>query len=345
MIRDALAKVICREDLTEDEARNLLGFIMDGNATHAQIGALLAGLRTKGESTAEITGFARALRERAILVHPKRRPLLDTCGTGGDASGTFNISTAAAFVVAAAGIGVAKHGNRAVSGRCGSADVLEALGARIDLDPEQIADCIDEIGVGFMFAPYHHPAVKVVTQPRRELGIRTVFNILGPLANPAGATHQLVGVFDDQLCPKVAEVLAQLGCDRAMVVYGTDGLDEISTIGPTHISILQHGRVQNETRIPAEFYLIPSTLERLAGGSTPEESAAILRNVLSGEKGPKRDILSVNAAAGLMVAGIADTWRDGIALAHSLIDSQRAVRVLDRFVEYTQELPRHEHPV
>ncbi len=345
MIREALAKIVCREDLTDEESFDLLGVIMDGGATHAQIGALLAGLRTKGESVSELVGFTRALRQRAIKVVAKRRPLLDTCGTGGDASGTFNVSTGAAFVVAAAGIAVAKHGNRAVSGRCGSADVLEALGARIDLSEDAVAACIDDIGIGFMYAPYHHPAVKAVMQPRRELGIRTVFNVLGPLANPAGVSHQVIGVFDSTLCQKVAEVLSELGCERAMVVHGLDGIDEISTVGPTHISILQHGRVSSETRIPAEFFLVPTTLDRLSGGATAEESAAVLRGTLSGDKGPRRDLLSVNAAAALMVAGIADTWREGIALAHSLMDSKRALGVLDRFVEYTQECATREHPV
>jgi anthranilate phosphoribosyltransferase len=335
MIRDALAKIVSQESLTEQEAFDLLCFMMDGHATHAQIGAVLAGLRTKRESVEELTGFARALRERARRVVPKRRVIVDTCGTGGDASGTFNVSTAAAFVVAAAGFAVAKHGNRAVSGRCGSADVLEALGVRLDLTEEQIADCIDTVGIGFMFAPYHHPAVQAVSQPRRELGIRTVFNVLGPLANPAGATHQLVGVFDEDLCERVAEVLGRLGCERAMVVHGLDGLDEISIVGPTRISILQHGRIMTETRIPAEFFLVPTSLDKLAGGATAEENAGILREVLSGARGPKRDMVSVNAAGALMLTGIAETWREGIALAHTMIDSRKALAVLDQLVEYT----------
>jgi len=336
MIREALAKIVCREDLTEDEAANLMTYLVEGNATPTQIGGLLIGMRTKGESVSEIAGFAKALRERARKVQPRRRPLLDTCGTGGDASGTFNVSTAAAFVVAAAGVAVAKHGNRAVSGRCGSADVLEALGARIDLNEQQIADCIDSVGLGFMFAPYHHPAVKVVTEPRRELGVRTIFNVLGPLVNPAGVNYQVVGVFEESLCPKVAEVLQILGCQRAMVVHGQDGLDEVSTVGPTHISILQHGRVSSEVRIPAEFNLVPGKLDDVAGGSTPAENAEILRKVLSGERGPRRDFLMVNAAAALIVAEAADSWRDGIALARSVVDSGRALRVLDNFIDFTR---------
>jgi anthranilate phosphoribosyltransferase len=337
MIRESLAKIVGHESLTEQEAYDLLGYIVDGHATPTQIGAILAGLRTKRETVDELTGFARALRDRARRVAPRSRLLVDTCGTGGDASGTFNVSTAAAFVVAASGFAVAKHGNRAVSSRCGSADVLEALGVRLDITEEQIAACIDTVGIGFMLAPYHHPAVRVVSGPRRELGIRTVFNVLGPLANPAGATHQLVGVFDEELCEKVAEVLGRLGCERAMVVHGLDGLDEISVVGPTRISILQHGRVMTETRIPAEFHLVPTTLDRLAAGETAEDNAAILRQVLAGAKGPHRDVVSVNAAGALMLTGIADTWRDGLALAHSMMDSRKALGVLDRLVEFTQD--------
>lgn len=338
MIRDALAKIISHEGLTEQEAYDLLNFMVSGDATPAQLGAILVGLRTKGESVDELTGFARALRDRARRVITRRSLVVDTCGTGGDASGTFNVSTAAAFVVAAAGFAVAKHGNRAVSGRCGSADVLEALGVRLDLSEEEIAHCIDHVGIGFMFAPYHHPAVKAVSEPRRELGVRTVFNVLGPLANPAGATHQLVGVFDETLCEKVAEVLGRLGCERAMVVHGLDGLDEISVVGPTKISVLQNGRVMSETRIPAEFFIVPSTIDKLAGGSSPEENAAILREVLSGARGPRRDMVSINAAGAFLLTGIADSWKEGIALAHSMIDSRKALGVVDRLVAYTREL-------
>ncbi|NLH98470.1 MAG: anthranilate phosphoribosyltransferase [Chthonomonadales bacterium] len=338
MVRDALAKIVSHESLTEQEAYDLLAYIVSGEATPAQVGAILVGLRTKGETVDELTGFARALRDRARRVVTRRSILVDTCGTGGDASGTFNVSTAAAFVVAAAGFAVAKHGNRAVSGRCGSADVLEALGVRLDLTEDEVATCIDEVGIGFMFAPYHHPAVKAVSEPRREIGIRTVFNVLGPLANPAGATHQLVGVFDETLCDKVAEVLGRLGCERAMVVHGLDGVDEISVVGPTRISILQNGRVLSETRIPAEFFLVPSSLDRLAGGATPSESAEILRDVLSGARGPRRDMVSVNAAGAFLLTGIADSWKDGIALAHSMIDSRRAIALVDRLAAFTQEV-------
>lgn len=336
MFVDALNKLVDGTGLTEQEATEVMTAIMEGRATHTQIGALLAALRTKRETVDELTGFARVMRERSIKVTCNRRPLIDTCGTGGDGCDTFNISTTAAFVVAAAGVAVAKHGNRAVSSKCGSADVLEALGVNLVLTPEQIGECIDTVGVGFIFAPRHHPAMKNVSQARRELGIRTVFNILGPLTNPAGASRQLIGVFDEDLTPKLAEVLGRLGCERAMVVHGTDGLDEISTVGPTRISHLMQGRVSTETRIPAEFFLIPSTLAQLAGGATPEENADILKAVLQGEHGPRRDVVSVNAAAGLILAGAAQSWRDGLALAHSMIDSKRAWGVLQKLIALTQ---------
>jgi anthranilate phosphoribosyltransferase len=335
MIVDALRKLVEGQSLTQDEATEVMTAIMDGQTTHAQIGALLAALRTKRESVDELTGFARVMRARSMHVTPRRRPLVDIVGTGGDACDTFNISTTAMFVIAATGVAVAKHGNRAVSSRCGSADVLAALGVELALTPEQIAQCIDTVGVGFMFAPSHHPAMHNVAQPRRELGIRTVFNILGPLTNPAGATRQIIGVFDPDLCPLMAETLGRLGCERAMVVHGMDGLDEISTVGPTRISHLQHGRVSTETRIPAEFFIAPSTLEEIGGGETPEENAAILTAVLQGERGPRRDIVAVNAAAGLILGGMAEGWRDGVALAHRMLDTGRALNVLNKLVEFT----------
>lgn len=336
LLQDALRKVVLGESLTEAEAEAVMTAIMDGQTTHAQIGALLASLRTKRETVDELTGFARAMRARSVRVSTRRRPLLDTCGTGGGDCETFNISTAAMFVVAAAGIAVAKHGNRAVSGRCGSADVLAALGVNLALTPEQIGDCIDRVGIGFMFAPRHHPAMQQVAVPRRELGIRTFFNLLGPLTNPAGATRQLIGVFDPEYCHILAETLGRLGCERAMVVHGMDGLDEISTIGPTRISHLQNGRVSTETRIPAEFFVVPSTPEEISGGQTPEENAQILREVLQGAPGARRDIVSVNAAAGLIIGGMAEGWRDGVALAHRMIDTGRALNVLNRLIEHTQ---------
>lgn len=342
MLVTALRKLVEGEGLTQQEASDVMTAVMEGQATHAQIGALLAALRTKRETTDELTGFARVMRERSVKVMPRRRPLLDTCGTGGDLCDTFNISTTAAFVVAAAGIAVAKHGNRAVSSKCGSADVLAALGVELRLTPEQIGECIDTVGVGFMYAPSHHPATAYASQARREMGIRTTFNALGPLTNPAGATRQLIGVFDPDLCPKMAETLGRLGCERAMVVHGMDGLDEISTVGPTRISHLQNGRVSTETRIPAEFFVVPSTKDELKGGETPEENAGLLLAVLQGEAGARRDIVSVNAAAGLMLGGMAESWRDGIALAHRLIDTKRALGVLQKLVEFTGQFTPEE---
>jgi anthranilate phosphoribosyltransferase len=335
MFVEALNKLVTGTSLTEQEAADVMNGIMDGQATHAQVGALLSSLRTKRESVEELVGFARVMREKSIKVVARRRPLIDTCGTGGDGGETFNISTTAAFVVAAAGVAVAKHGNRAVSSRCGSADVLEALGVKLELTAEQVGQCIDEVGLGFMFAPSHHPAMKNVADVRREIGIRTVFNLLGPLTNPAGATRQLIGVFDPELTEKIAEVLGRLGCERAMVVHGLAGVDEISSVGPTRISHLMQGRVSTETRIPAEFFLVPSNLPDIRCGESVAENAEILKAVLQGEKGPRRDVVSVNAAAGLIVAGVAQTWRDAIVQSHFMIDSKRAYGVLQRLIEFT----------
>lgn len=335
MFVDELNKLVNGTGLSEQEAAGLMNSIMEGEATGAQLGAVLAALRTKKETVDELVGFARVMREKSIKVTARRRPLIDTCGTGGDGCNTFNISTAAAFVVAGAGVCVAKHGNRAASSKCGSADVLEALGVNLNLTPEQIGQCIDEVGIGFMFAQAHHPAMKNVAETRREMGIRTVFNILGPLTNPAGATRQLIGVSEPDLTHRMAEALGRLGCERAMIVHGVDGLDEISTTGPTRISHLMQGRVSTETRIPAEFFLVPATMAQLAGGETAEENANIVKAVLSGEHGPRRDIVSVNAAAGLIVAGAQNNWRDAIIQAHFMIDSNRALNVLNKLVQFT----------
>jgi anthranilate phosphoribosyltransferase len=335
MFVDPLNKLVNGTGLTEQEAAEVMTGIMDGHATDAQAGALLAALRTKRETVDELVGFARVMREKSIKVTARRRPLIDTCGTGGDACNTFNISTAAAFVVAAAGVAVAKHGNRAASSKCGSADVLEALGVSLNLTAEQIGQCIDEVGLGFMYAQSHHPAMKNVAQARRELGIRTVFNVLGPLTNPAGASRQLIGVFDPDMTHKMAETLGRLGCERAMIVHGLEGLDEISTVGPTRISHLMHGRVSTETRVPAEFFLLPTTLDQIAGGQSPEENAEIVKSVLQGEHGARRDIVSVNAAAGLILAGVANNWREGVTHAHFMIDSKRAWSVLQKLIDFT----------
>jgi anthranilate phosphoribosyltransferase len=337
MITSALNKITNRQDLSEEEAGDVMRLVMDGQPTPAQLGALLGALRTKGETADELAGFARAMRERAIPVKTSRRLVVDVCGTGGDGAGTFNISTAAAFVVASAGIPVAKHGNRAVSSRCGSADVLAGLGVRLDLTPEQIGMCVDRVGIGFLYAPSHHPAMSHAAQTRRELAIRTTFNIVGPMTNPAGANCQLVGVFDPELCPVVAEALGRLGTERAMVVHGMDGLDEISTIGPTRISTLQNGRVSTDTRIPAEFYVVPATLQDIAGGATVEENVRIIISVLQGELGPRRDIVAANAAAGLILGGMAESWRDGVALANRLLSSGKALNCLKELIAFTRQ--------
>lgn len=335
MIQEALRKITFRQDLTIDEAEAVMTEIVDGMASPVQVGALLSGLRTKGESADELVGFTHVMRDHCIKVHPRATHLLDMCGTGGDTCDTFNISTAASFVVAAAGIPVAKHGNRGVSSPCGSADVLASLGVELNLTPDQIASCIDTVGIGFMYAPSHHPATKNVSGARKELGFRTTFNVLGPLCNPAGASKQIVGVFEADLCQPVAEALMQLGCERAMVVHGMDGLDEISSVGPTRIAILQNGRVNVETRIPSELYMMPTQIEDIKGGATVEENAEILTSVLKGEKGPRRDIVCLNATAGLILGGMADSWRDGLSLAHRLIDNGKAAMVLEKLIEYT----------
>lgn len=339
MFVEALNKLVNGVGLTEQEAAEVMTGIIEGQASHAQVGALLAALRTKRETVDELVGFARVMRERSIKVSSRRRPLIDTCGTGGDNCNTFNISTTAAFVVAAAGVYVAKHGNRAASSKCGSADVLEALGVNLQLTPEQVGECIDQVGIGFMFAQSHHPAMKNVALARRELGIRTVFNVLGPLTNPASASRQLIGVFDADLTQKLAEALGRLGCERAMIVHGLEGLDEISTVGPTRISHLMHGRVSTETRVPAEFSLLPAALSDISGGDTPEENAEIVRAVLQGEHGPRRDVVSVNAAAGLIVSGLSSNWREAIQHAHFMIDSKRANAVLQKLIDFTNRVP------
>jgi anthranilate phosphoribosyltransferase len=337
MIKDALRKITFRENLTRDEASGVMTQIMEGGATPVQIGALLASMRVKGESVDELVGFATVMREKSVKVPTAKRPLLDTCGTGGDVCDTFNISTTAAFVIAGCGIAVAKHGNRAVSSKCGAADVLAALGVDMSLTPEQIGKCIDTVGVGFMYAPSHHPATKAASGPRSEMGIRTVFNILGPLSNPAGATRQLVGVFHPDLCSVVAETLGELGCDKAFVVHGMDGLDEISNIGPTRMSQLLNGRVHTDTRIPSEFHVVPARLDQIEGADTQEGNAEILRAVLNGEHGPRRDVVCINACAGLILAGIAEGWRDGLSLAARCIDNGKANAVLDRLIDFTQK--------
>ena len=337
-IKEAIAKVMERQDLTEVEAEAAMTQIMEGQATPAQIGAFLTALRMKGESVGEITGCARAMRRSAVPVRPRRAALMvDTCGTGGDGSGTFNISTTAAFVVAGAGQPVAKHGNRSASSRCGSADVLEALGVNLDLTPDQVAACVDEVGIGFLFAPKLHPAMKHAIGPRRELGVRTIFNLLGPLTNPAGAQAQVMGVYDPAWTEPLAQVLGALGSQAAFVVHGADGLDELSTTGPNRVSALRDGRVETITLDPAELGFARARASDLAGGSA-EENAAIMRGILSGTcNGARRDVVVLNAAAALVAGGQSKTLREGIRQANHSLDSGAALHMLDHLIEFARQ--------
>lgn len=339
MIKEAIAKVVSRQDLTTGEAEEVMREIMKGEATPAQIGALLIGLRMKGESVEEIAGFARAVRANVIQVKPKRDGLLDTCGTGGDGAKTFNISTTIAFVAAGAGQAVAKHGNRAASSRCGSADLLQALGANLELTPEQVAQCIDTVDFGFLFAPALHPAWRPAVSPRREVGVRTVFNALGPLCNPAFAQAQVIGVYDESLVELLGGVLRELGTGHAFVVHGAGGLDEISIAGPTKVAEITGREMRVYSLDPASLGIAYASLEDLAGG-TPEENAAITERILMGEKGPRRDITLLNAAAALVAGGKASDFREGIAIAAESIDSGAALRKLRDFVEITNDLAR-----
>ena len=335
-IREAIDAIVSHgRPLSEDEAAGVMRDIMSGEATPAQIGAFLVALRLKGETVDEVTGMARVMREHALAVPAAGLSgLVDTCGTGGDASGTFNVSTAAAFVVAGAGGRVAKHGNRAMTSACGSADVLEALGAKIDLDPEQVARCIREVGIGFMFAQSFHPAMKHVAGPRREIGVRTVFNVLGPLTNPAGADHQLLGVARPELAPLLAEALGRLGARHALVVHGHGGLDELSLSGASTVHELRAGVVSEYTVSPEDVGLAEAPNDAVRGGS-PEENAGVLRDVLDGEPGPLRDITLLNAAAALVAADLAADLKAGVAMAARAVDFGAARDKLSAFVRLT----------
>jgi anthranilate synthase/phosphoribosyltransferase len=339
-IKTAISKVMSGESLNSEEAEAVMSQIMAGEATPAQIGAYLMALRVKGETVDEITGSARAMRRSAVKVKPATPPeeLVDTCGTGGDGSNSFNISTTAAFVVTGAGQKVAKHGNRAASSKCGAADVLVALGVNLDVTPEQVADAIDEVGIGFLFAVKHHPAMKHAIGPRRELGVRTIFNALGPLTNPAGALSQIMGVYDGALTEPIAKVLGELGSRGAFVVHGHGGLDELTTTGPNRVSRLQDGQVTTEMLDPIDLGFNRADPADLLGG-TAEENAKITRAILSGqENGSRRDVVVLNAAAALVAAGRADDLPEGIKLANESIDSGAALAVLDKFVAFTQQV-------
>jgi anthranilate synthase/phosphoribosyltransferase len=333
-VLEAIDKGVRRVDLTEDEMLRVMEAIMDGRASPAQIAAFITALRMKGETVDEIAGAARCMRVKALPIRvPSDKPLVDTCGTGGDRSSTFNISTTTAFVAAAAGAQVAKHGNRSVSSRCGSADGLERLGGRIDLPPDDVGRSIEEAGIGFLFAPLFHGSMKHAAAPRREVGIRTIFNILGPLTNPARARFQLLGVYDGQLCERLARVLIRLGAERAMVVHGLDGLDEITVTARTQVSEVRDGRVESYLFDPREHGIDLHPPDDLRGGNA-EENARITRGILAGEiRGAKRDIVLINAAAALQVSGVAGTIGGGVEMSREAIDSGAALQKLEQLRE------------
>lgn len=332
-----LHRLMNRESLSAGDAREAMSAILAGDATTAQIAAFATALHLKGETTDELRGLAEAMRASSLQVHHgiTGEPVLDTCGTGGDAQGTLNVSTLAAFVAAGAGVKVAKHGNRSYTSRCGSADLLEALGARIDLSPEVTGRAIREIGIGFLFAPHYHPAMKHAAQARAELKYRTAFNLLGPLTNPARATAQLVGAPSPRAAELMAMTLASLGLQRGYVVHGADGLDEISTTGPSSMIGILRGAIDHRIVTPEEFGVAQTTLDDLRGGDL-EQNAAIARDVLDGVPGPHRDIVLVNSAAALMAAGRASAIPEAMALAAEAIDSGAARARLQAFVEFTR---------
>jgi anthranilate phosphoribosyltransferase len=334
-VQDALQRMLDGIDLTRDEAHEAMNEIMRGEATQAQIAGFLVALRAKGETADEIAGCAEAMRDHVLSVRPERADLVDTAGTGGDGARTFNISTAAALLAAAAGAGVAKHGNRAMSSRSGSADVLEALGFNLDLAPERIAQSIDQLGFGFMFAQAHHPAMKHAAPVRRELGTRTVFNVLGPLTNPARARAQVVGVYSASLVRPIAEALAQLGASRAFVVHGAGGIDELSPLGPSTVAEVVDGGVRERTIDPEELGIERCALEELAGG-TPDENASAIRRVFEGEAGGRRSAIVLNAAGAIAAAGHAEDLREGIELARGAIDSGAAATRLEELIAFSR---------
>ncbi len=336
MLAESIKRLVARESLSAEDSAAAFGAIMDGEASPAQIAALLVSLRMKGETVPEILGAARAMRARMSRITVSKSPLLDTCGTGGDGAGTFNISTAVAFVAAACGVAVAKHGNRAISSRSGSADVLVACGVNVEASAEVIGRCLETLNLGFLFAPARHPALKHAGPIRKELGVRTVFNLLGPLTNPAGATRQLLGVYDRALVEPIAEVLKLLGSERAWVVHGEDGQDEISLAGPTFVAVLEGGAVTRRTLSPEDVGLSRQPASALRGGS-PEENAAIMREVLRG-KGPGAitDAVALNAAAALHVAGVADSLGAGLQKARAALAEGSPYAVLERLAELSR---------
>ena len=352
MIKEAIQKVVTRHDLTEKEAIEVMTEIMEGTATEAQIASFITALRMKGETIEEITGCAKVMREFSTKVKVQQKyivdidrddinidyeTIVDTCGTGGDSTKTFNISTVTAFVVAGAGVLVAKHGNRAVSSSCGSADVIEQLGIKLELTKDEAEECLSKIGIVFLFAPVWHTAMKYAIGPRRQIGIRTIFNILGPLSNPASATSQVLGVYSPELCETLAYVLRNLGIRHAFVVHGEDSLDEISITGKTKVAELSEGKVNVYSIQPEDFGLKRATLDEIKGGNA-KENAEIVLNILKGEKGPRRDIVLLNAGAAFVACGKAKNIKEGILIAENSIDSGNALKKLELLREFTSKI-------
>jgi anthranilate phosphoribosyltransferase len=336
MFKENLNKIIQRKDLNETEMSQMITEIFSGNITNAQTGAFMAALATKGETFEELAGAAKAMRRKARRIHNASATIVDTCGTGGDSADTFNISTTTAFIVAGCGVTVAKHGNRSVSSQCGSADLLEALGVKIDTDPELVEEAVSEIGIGFLFAPIYHGALRYAAKARKEVGLRSIFNMLGPLTNPAAANCQLLGVFAAELTEMFANALKLLGAKRAFVVHGHDGMDEITVCAPTRISELKDGAIRTYDITPEQFSIKAANSEDLTGGD-PELNAQITNKILKGEKGPARDVVLLNAAAALIASGKAEDFNQGIRLAENSIDEGAAVAKLEALIRFTQE--------
>jgi anthranilate phosphoribosyltransferase len=336
MFKDHLAAIISRTNLSEFQMAEMMSEIFDGKTTDAQVGAMMAALSTKGETVEELAGAARAMRKKAHRIQVATTPVVDTCGTGGDGLKTFNISTTTAFVVAGCGVTVAKHGNRSVSSQCGSADVLETLGIKLDTDPEVVEEAVQEVGIGFLFAPLYHSAMRHAAKARKEVGLRSIFNMLGPLTNPAGANCQLLGVFAPQLTEMFAEALRLLGAKSAFVVHGHDGLDEISVCAPTRVSQLENDMVRTYDIYPEQYFGQPAEPDQMTGGD-PGANAAIIRRILEGEKGPRRNVVLLNTAAALVACQKAADLKAGITQAEQSIDSGAAMGKLEALVTYTRD--------
>ena len=337
MIKEMIGKVVEGKDLTRQQMQGCMDEIMSGQATPAQIGSFITALRLKGETVEEITGAAIVMREKSVKIEMAKGKTVDTCGTGGDGANTFNISTVSAFVASGAGLSVAKHGNRGVSSKCGSADVIKALGVNIDIPAEKVKECIDKVGIGFLFAPLFHGAMKHAIGPRREIGIRTVFNILGPLTNPAGASCQVIGVYHGGLTEPFANVLKNLGAERAFVVHGEDGLDEISITGKTKVSELKDKKIKTYRVGPKDFGIKKAGLEDIKSTGSCEDNARIVREILEGKQGPKKDIVLMNASAALVAGGAASDFKQGVEMARESIDSGKAKDKLERLIEFTNK--------